>query len=222
MDGYKLNKLAGSIILAVLIIMGIKEVNNALNTPENPEQQAYVIEGVVTEAAAGDTAAPVEEAPVETLAMRLAGADAAAGAKAFKKCTQCHTIEPGGRHLQGPNLHNIIGSAIGSKEGYRYSDGVASHGGTWTYEAMEQCLKKPSGFIARTKMVQATKKDATRADLILFLRENSENPPPLPVVDLTPAVEEAAEEMMEEAPAAEGAAEEAIEDAVEDVAPVEG
>ena len=62
-DGYKLNKFAGAVLLAVLIIMGIKEVNNALNTPEGPAQTAYVIEGVEEATAVADAGEPVEAAP---------------------------------------------------------------------------------------------------------------------------------------------------------------
>jgi cytochrome c len=207
-DGYKLNKLVGSIILAVLIIMGIKELNNQLNHPEEPEQQAYVIEGVEPEGGPSAAAAPAEVVPVVSLAMRLASADAVAGAKVFKKCTQCHTIDPGGRNLQGPNLYNIIGAPIGGKE-FKYSKNVAANGGTWDYEALDAWLKKPSAYIKRTKMVLALKKDKDRANVILFLRENADNPPPLPVVDLAPAVE----------PAIEEAAPEAVPEAVPEAAP---
>ena len=199
MDGYKLNKFAGAILLAVLIIMGIKEVNNAINIPDGLERQAYIIEGVEPETT--EAAAPVVAAPVESLAMRLAAADATAGAKVFKKCTQCHTIEPGGRNLQGPNLHNIVGAAIGGKE-FKYSKNVAANGGTWTYEALDVWLKKPSSFISGTKMTLPLKKDKDRANVILFLMQNTENAPALPVVELAPAEPEAAPA----APAAEEAA----------------
>lgn len=212
MDGYRVNKLAGSIILAVLIIMGIKEVNNALNVPDEVEQQAYIIEGVEPEGGAAPAAAPVEEVPVESLAMRLANADAVAGAKVFKKCTQCHTIDQGGRNLQGPNLFDIMGAPIGGKD-FKYSKNVAEYGGTWTYENMDAWLKKPSAFIKRTKMVLSLRKDKDRADVMLFLRENADNPPPLPVVDLTPMVEEVPEPAPE--PASEPATEAAPEAAPE-------
>jgi cytochrome c len=208
-DGYKINKFAGAVILAVLIIMGINEVNNALNIPDEPERQAYIIEGVEPEGGShAEAEAVVEAAPVETLAMRLASADAVAGAKVFKKCTQCHTIEPGGRNLQGPNLHNVVGADIGAKD-FKYSKNVAAHGGNWTYENLDEWLKKPSAFISRTKMVQALKKDKDRANVILFLMQNTENPPALPVVDLAPAAPAAPEVDTPEGEA------EAVEEAVE-------
>jgi cytochrome c len=139
-----------------------------------------------------------------------------AGAKVFKKCTQCHTIDQGGRNLQGPNLFNILGEPIGGKD-FKYSKNVAEKGGTWTYENMDAWLKKPSAFIKRTKMVLSLRKDKDRANVILFLRENADNPPPLPVVDIAPVVEETPAETApeatpetapeaEEAPAAEAAA----------------
>jgi cytochrome c len=183
-DGYKLNKFAGAIILAVLLIMGIKELNHALNIPDEPERQAYIIEGVEPEATE-QAAAPVVAVPVESLAMRLAAADAVAGAKVFKKCTQCHTIDAGGRNLQGPNLHNVVGAAIGGKD-FKYSKNVAAHGGNWTYEALDAWLEKPSAFISGTKMTLPLKKAKDRANVILFLMQNTENAPALPVVDLAP------------------------------------
>ena len=226
MDGYKFNKLAGAIILAVLIIMGIKEVNNVFNEPDAPEQTAYEIEGVEqvdaapadvaeaaqdtvedaaeevvaaaeagtdaagdsVEAAADATAAEVAEvtdaapagADPNSLSARLAAGDAEKGAKVFRKCTQCHTMTPDGRKRQGPDLDNIVGAAIGGKEGYKYSKNMAAHGGTWTYEALDVWLEKPSNFIKRTKMSLALKKPEDRANVIAYMRSYMDNPPPLP------------------------------------------
>jgi hypothetical protein len=70
-------------------------------------------------------------------------------------------------------------------------------------------LKKPSDYIKRTKMVLALRKDKDRANVILYMRENGENPPALPefVAPEPPAVEDAMPE--EVAPAVEEAVEEA-------------
>ena len=48
--------------------------------------------------------------------------DAEKGAKIFKqKCTQCHVIEKGKPHKQGPNLHGFVGRKTGQAVGFSYS-----------------------------------------------------------------------------------------------------
>lgn len=103
----------------------------------------------------------------------LAGGDATAGEKIFKKCKACHQIGDGAKNRVGPILTNVVANTIGSVEGYRYSKGMIARneaGDVWTVENLDAWLTKPKNFIKKTKMsFSGLKKPEDRANLIAYL-----------------------------------------------------
>ena len=98
-----------------------------------------------------------------------------------EKLKRSHNIEKDSANKVGPNLWNLINRPKANISGFAYSKALAELGGEWTYEDLSQFLYKPKDYLKGTKMnFSGLKKDEDRANLILFLRNQSDNPVPLP------------------------------------------
>ena len=103
----------------------------------------------------------------------LAGGDAAAGEKIFKKCKACHMIGEGAKSRTGPPLNDMVGAEVGDLEGFKYSKGMvalAEEDTIWTIENLNALFLKPRDFVTKTKMSFAgLKNEEDRANLIAYL-----------------------------------------------------
>lgn len=126
------------------------------------------------------TAATLGPQTVRTAAEYLAeptyaDASKALGDRYLMQCRACHTLEEGGSHMLGPNLHNVIGRPAGSLPGFRYSKALREADIVWTPRAIDAWLAEPRRFLPGNQMVYAGVRQAdNRAALIASLiRETS-------------------------------------------------
>ena len=182
MSGFEINKILASIIVAIIIFVIIGLVGNLvvkINYDE-PQITAYKID-IPETSADSSTQTSTNDKMVESISLLLAGASLEQGEKIFKKCVACHSYKKGGKSKIGPNLWDLINRQKASVSGFAYSKALSDYGGKWTFEELNEFLYKPKEYISGTKMNFAGLKDVgDRADLILWLRQQSDNPMPLP------------------------------------------
>lgn len=109
----------------------------------------------------------------------LQAADAARGKAVFDKtCGECHRFN---KKFLAPPLGNIVGAAKAKQVDQEFSDVLKAAGGTWTYEELNAFIANPGATFPGTSMSFRGLSDGSeRADVILYLRDNTANPPPLP------------------------------------------
>jgi cytochrome c len=185
MNSFELNKILGAVLACCLALLALNIGASAIFTPEKPAKPGFAI--AVKETGGSEKAGPAEPSqPIEVL---LASASAEKGAAAAKQCAACHTFDKGGPNRVGPNLYDIVGHERGTgRGGFNLSAAMKAKGGTWTFEELDKFLKDPRGYIPGTNMTFAgLSRDSQRADVIEYLRKQSDKPVEVPKVAAAPA-----------------------------------
>ncbi len=161
MNTMEITKVVGGLSGALLVLLLLKMGAEAYYFPgAEHEEQGYTI-------AVADEG-PVEEVEAVPFSEVLAAADAGAGGRVFNKCKACHSVDAGVAKV-GPSLFGVVGRAHGAEE-FGYTDAIANIPGTWTPEALNEFLTKPSDYAPGTAMSFAgLPKEKDRANLIAFL-----------------------------------------------------
>ena len=174
-----MNKIIVSIVLAVILILGINKITDAIFYVEKPEKSIQVT-SVTTVASSTSTETSSENSESGNIMALFASTSAADGAKVFKKCLTCHSIGKGDPNKIGPNIFGVLNRKAGSISDYKYSKAMAAYGKVWSFEEMNGFLTKPKDWIKGTKMSFIGLKSAKdRAAVILYMNENTDNPLPL-------------------------------------------
>jgi cytochrome c2 len=142
--------------------------------------EAAPAEPAPAEAEVAEESAPEAAAGGSEIAMALASATAADGAKVFRKCAACHKLEEG-KNAVGPSLWGVVGREVASAEGFKYSDALMGLGGSWDFERLSAYLENPKAYAPGNKMAFAgLRKIEDRAAVLRYLNEEGGSSQPYP------------------------------------------
>ena len=182
MSWLEVNKIIASIIITMIVIGIISIFGDLIFTKSNNEavENAYHIDiNVLQNGNEASNSQDVESS--ESISLLFASESLEKGEKIFKKCSACHTYRKNGANKVGPNLWNIVNKTKASVPGFAYSKELSEYGGIWGFNELSSFLHKPKEYIKGTKMnFSGLKKAEDRANLILFLLEQAEEPAALP------------------------------------------
>ena len=106
--------------------------------------------------------------------LSLAGADLSNGARQFRRCQSCHTLNEGGRHTIGPNLHGIAGNPAATRDGFAYSRQLSEAGLVWDLATLNQWIENPRDLVPGNRMSFVGLRNATdRRDVIAFILQET-------------------------------------------------
>lgn len=134
-----------------------------------------IIASIGLTACGGSDTSTVKTPPVVSAAKPVVAVDPVKrGAKVFKKCRACHTLEENGRHKVGPNLWDFYGKKAASKEGFSYSKAMQASDIIWDETTLDGYLKRPSDYMPGNRMTFiGLKKQSDRDAVQAYLKDKT-------------------------------------------------
>ena len=119
---------------------------------------------------------------IAPISASLATADPAKGQVVFvTNCQRCHHIERQKGTKLGPNLWAVVGRQKASMQNFSYSETLKDWGASWSYDDLNAFLWGPAITAPGVRMdFVGIEDEAERANLIAYLRIQSDEPEPLP------------------------------------------
>jgi cytochrome c len=173
LDTMTLTKAGGALCGALLVFLLVEWAGSSLYATapaaHGGEEGEEVAQAYIIETGAEEVAEEGGEETAVPFADLVAAADVGAGEKVFGKCKSCHKLD--GSNGTGPHLDGVVDRAVGSVEGFAYSDVMAGHGGNWDVDSLNAFLENPKGYMAGTKMSFAgLAKVEDRANVVAYLQ----------------------------------------------------
>lgn len=194
-DKFKSNSAMMAGFAAIWLTVGANEISHFL-VPEDESVETFGYEIEIPEGfGAGSGGEVVDEGIVDVKPL-LASANVSDGAKVAKKCQSCHTFDAGERNGTGPNLHNIVGANLATRDhgGFKLSESLSSSVDVWTYDALNAYLENPKEVAPKgTMSFIGLRKPKDRASIIKFLMDKTDNPPEVVLDVIEAVIEETAE-----------------------------
>lgn len=172
------NKLAFSVLAALLLFFGLPHIAGALMGGGHHGGEFHLAYPIEFETTAG--AGEADAGPQMGLGDMMAEATMAGGERRIALCKSCHTFEKGGADGTGPHLWGVVGRDVASVAGFNYSNALKEFGGEWTYERLDGYLKNSQEYVPGTTMAQRVSKAEQRAEILVYLASMSDNPMPFP------------------------------------------
>jgi len=103
----------------------------------------------------------------------IAAGDATQGARVFRACAACHSLEAN-KSMTGPSLSGVWNRKAGDLPSFsRYSEAMKRSDVIWNDDTLDRYLKNPAQFMPGNHMTfPGIPDDKARADIVAFLKQS--------------------------------------------------
>jgi len=85
-------------------------------------------------------------------------------------CSVCHSTQPSGGPIEGPNLLGVVGRKAGSQPDFtKYTPALKAFGVTWSVKTLDKFLTNPMASVPGTAMPMLISDGKARADVVAYL-----------------------------------------------------